>query len=233
MKKTQSRNSSNGKSKSKRNGGSDGIADASRNGHNYPFEVKSSGIQGKGGFAIRRIRKGQRIIEYTGKRITQEEVDAMFDDRDQDRHHTFLFSIDENTTIDASRGGNEARFINHSCDPNCEAVDEDGRIYIEAIKNIQPGVELTYDYNFELDEPYTKELRDFYLCRCGTRKCRGTILAVSPSQLRKLKKQEEREARAKAARRAKRNGRGAAGRGKADSKGRSQNKRRTKSRSGR
>ncbi|MDX9857520.1 MAG: SET domain-containing protein-lysine N-methyltransferase [candidate division Zixibacteria bacterium] len=151
-----------------------------------PFVVRRSGIQGKGAFATRRIRKGQRIIEYTGKRLTTAEVDALYDDTAMERHHTFLFSVDENTTIDAAQGGNEARFINHSCDPNCEAVDEDGRIYIEAIKNIQPGVELTYDYNFELDEPYTRELRDFYVCRCMTRSCRGTILNVTPNQQKRL-----------------------------------------------
>ncbi|MBD3403466.1 SET domain-containing protein-lysine N-methyltransferase [candidate division GN15 bacterium] len=149
-----------------------------------PFAVRRSGIQGKGGFAIRRIRKGQRIIEYTGKRLTEDEVDELYDDSEQDRHHTFLFSVDEDVTIDAAQGGNEARFINHSCDPNCEAVDEDGRIYIEAIKNIQPGVELTYDYNFDLDEPYTEKLKQFYLCRCGSPKCRGTILNVKKQKKR-------------------------------------------------
>lgn len=186
MKKTDNQLSNNSKS----NGARSASSNASRNGHNYPFEVKRSGIQGQGAFAIRRIRKGQRIIEYTGKRISQEEVDAMYDDSEMDRHHTFLFSVDENTTIDASREGNEARFINHSCDPNCEAVDEDGHIFIEAIKNIQPGVELTYDYNFELDEPYTKELRDFYVCHCGAKSCRGTILNISPSQRKKIEAAE-------------------------------------------
>lgn len=164
----------------------------SSNGNGYPFIVRRSGIQGKGAFAVRRIRKGQRVIEYTGKRITQEEVDAMYDDSEMDRHHTFLFSVDENTTIDAAQGGNESRFINHSCDPNCEAVDEEGRIYIEAIKNIQPGVELTYDYNYELDEPYTKELQEFYVCRCGTDTCRGTILNVTPAQRRRLESRKGR-----------------------------------------
>ena len=140
------------------------------------IEVRNSRIQGRGVFAKRRIRKGQRIIEYIGERIDPEEVDRRYDDHSMDRHHTFLFEVDPHTTIDGAVGGNESRFINHSCDPNCEAVDEEGRIFIFAVKNIQPGVELLYDYQFDLDEPLTEALQKRYPCHCGTRKCRGTIL---------------------------------------------------------
>ena len=93
-----------------------------------------------------------------------------------DRHHTFLFEVDEEITIDGAVDGNESRFINHSCDPNCEAIDEDGRIFIFAARNIQPGVELSYDYQYDLDEPLTEELRLRYPCHCGAETCRGTIL---------------------------------------------------------
>lgn len=140
------------------------------------IRVRNSGIQGRGVFAVRRIRKDQRIIEYTGRIINSEEEARCYDDSKMERHHTFLFKIDENTTIDATRRGSIARFINHSCDPNCEAVWEDRRIFVEAIKNMQPGVELTYDYAFEHDGPLTKKDREFYVCHCGARKCRGTIL---------------------------------------------------------
>lgn len=143
-----------------------------------PFEVRKSKIQGSGGFATRRIRKGQRIIEYIGERIGPKEERKRYRDEEMGRHHTFLFSIDDKVSIDAAVGGNEARFINHSCTPNCEAVEEDKRIFIEAIKNIQPGTELCYDYGFEVDEEDLAEEVLRYPCRCGTKKCRGTILKV-------------------------------------------------------
>jgi len=140
------------------------------------IEVRESRIQGRGVFALRRIRKGQRIIEYAGERITPEEVDRRYDDLAMDRHHTFLFEVDENTIIDGAVGGSAASYINHSCDPNCEAVDVDGRIFIYAARNIQPGVELTYDYQYDLDEALTEELKRRYPCHCRARRCRGTIL---------------------------------------------------------
>ena len=153
----------------------------------YPFEIRRSRIQGKGAFAIRRIRKGQRIIEYQGRRIDAEEEARLYDDSKMSRHHTFLFKVDSNTTIDASRDANEARYINHSCEPNCEAVLEDGRVYIEAIRNIQPGVELCYDYAFESDGDETEEEKKFYVCKCGSKNCRGTILQMKRRRERKRK----------------------------------------------
>ena len=144
-----------------------------------PIEVRNSRIQGRGVFATRRIHKGRRIIEYTGERISHQEADQRYDDEGMSRHHTFLFEVDENTVIDAARDGNDARFINHSCEPNCEAVSEDGHIYIEAIRNIQPGAELTYDYAYGCDEALTPELLHRYRCKCGAPGCRGTILKLS------------------------------------------------------
>lgn len=143
------------------------------------FELRSSPIQGLGAFAVRRIRKGTRVIEYTGERITPAEADARYDDEAMERHHTFLFAVDRRTVIDAAVQGNDARFINHSCAPNCRAVDDGGRIFIEAIHNIQPGVELTYDYSYDL--PWSQ--RKNYPCRCGAPACRGTI--VKPPKKRK------------------------------------------------
>lgn len=149
------------------------------------FKVRTSPIQGKGAFAVRCIRKGTRIIEYTGERIPNEEADERYDDDSMDRHHTFLFSVDKKICIDATVIGSDARFINHSCDPNCEAVNDDGRIFIEAIRTIQPGEELAYDYSFEHDGRITKALREQYACHCGAENCRGTILKVPKKKKKK------------------------------------------------
>jgi len=143
-----------------------------------PFTVRKSKIQGMGGFATRWIDQGTRIIEYTGERISHEEGDARYDDDAMGRHHTFLFTVDDDTVIDAAVNGNEARFVNHCCDPNCEAVDRGGRIFIEALRDIAPGEELFYDYAYELGtDRLTPELKAQYSCTCGSPNCRGTILA--------------------------------------------------------
>lgn len=141
------------------------------------FEIRSSPIQGRGAFATRRIRKGTRLIEYVGERISHAEADRRYDDDGMKRHHTFLFTLNNRTVIDAGVGGNEARFINHSCSPNCEAVIDSGHIYIESVKTIPAGTELVYDYQYERapDADESDEAR--YPCRCGSPDCRGTILA--------------------------------------------------------
>jgi SET domain-containing protein len=149
------------------------------------FELRRSPIQGMGAFALRTIRKGTRVIEYAGQRISHAEADRRYDDGKMRRHHTFLFTLDNRTVIDAAVDGNEARFINHSCAPNCEAVIVDGkRIYIEAIATIRPGEELVYDYQYERDRDATEEDERLYVCRCGAPQCRGTILAP-PKRVRK------------------------------------------------
>jgi SET domain-containing protein len=142
-----------------------------------PFEVRGSAIQGRGGFATRPIARGECIVEYVGERISWKEADRRYDDAGMKRHHTFLFSVTSRTCIDAAVGGNDSRFINHSCDPNCEAVDERGRIFIFAKRDIAEGEELAYDYAYERDPAYTEEDEALYVCRCGSPKCRGTILA--------------------------------------------------------
>lgn|ERR1043166_804827 len=141
----------------------------------YPFEIRPSPMQGLGAFATRFIPKGTRLIEYTGERLTEAEADARYPD-DGTRHHTFLFAIDDDVVIDAAVGGNEARYINHSCAPNCDAVIDGDRLWIETIRNIKPGDELAYDYAYELDEPHTPELQARFPCNCGAKRCRGSIL---------------------------------------------------------
>jgi SET domain-containing protein len=142
-----------------------------------PFEVRDSPIQGLGAFAIQPIEAGTRLIEYTGERLTPAEADARYPDDAEERHHTYLFAIDDDVVIDAAVDGNEARFINHSCDPNCDAVIDEGRIWIDAIRDIAPGEELAYDYAYILKERHTPSAKRRYPCSCGAEKCRGTILA--------------------------------------------------------
>ena len=144
------------------------------------FDVHQSEIQGKGAFANRRIRKGQRIIEYTGERISNEEADSRYDETNMRRHHTFLFTVTPRVVIDGAVDGNESIYINHSCDPNCEAVIEGGRIFIEAVRTIQPGEELAYDYQYERTGEDDDEMERFYKCLCGAPNCRGSIMKPKP-----------------------------------------------------
>jgi SET domain-containing protein len=154
---------------------------------NKYFVVRSSGVHGKGAFALKTIRKGTRLVEYTGESITPEESDKRYDDTNVKNHHTFLFSVDKRKVIDATFGGNEARFINHSCDPNCEAIIEKRRVYIEAMRTIRKGEELAYDYNYERTPKTTKADERLYRCLCGSPECRGTILSAKMTLPKKTK----------------------------------------------
>lgn len=142
-----------------------------------PFVLRRSEIQGTGAFATRLIRRGQRIIEYTGAHIDNDEADRRYDDEKMKRHHTFLFIVDDKEIIDGADGGNDSAYINHSCDPNAEAVIEGKRIFIYALRTIRPGEEIAYDYQYERTEDHTAEDEKFYKCLCGSPKCRGSILA--------------------------------------------------------
>ena len=141
------------------------------------YSVRRSPIHGRGVFALRRIPKGKRVIEYRGERISPEEATRRYDES-MDYPFTYLFEVDESTIIDAEVRGNSARFINHSCSPNCESFNDAGRIFIETLRQISPGEELTYDYQLETEEPVTPRLRAVFGCNCGTRRCRGTLLSV-------------------------------------------------------
>jgi hypothetical protein len=165
------------------------------------FEVRRSNIQGYGAFATKTIRKGQRIIEYTGERISDEEADARYDESKMQRHHTFLFTLDEDTVIDGAVGGNASIYINHSCDPNCEAVIEGNRIFIYALRTIKPGEELLYDYQYEREDD--EELINFYKCLCGSPKCRGTIMKAPEPESRPKKASSKKGAKKATQKRAK------------------------------
>ena len=143
-----------------------------------PFRLRRSAVHGTGAFATRTIRKGQHIIEYVGDRISHEEADRRFQKKTTADHHTFLFTIDSKIVIDAAVNGNDSRFINHSCAPNCEVILYDKSPIIEALQTIREGEELAYDYNLTRDPDDTEnEAEKVFACRCGAATCRGTMLA--------------------------------------------------------
>ena len=140
-------------------------------------QVRRSGVHGKGMFALAPLAAGEVVIEYTGEVITWREALRRHPHDASDPDHTFYFHIDEKHVIDAKVGGNSARWINHACDPNCEADEQHGRIFITALRDIAPGEELAYNYGLVIDQRYTKKLKQQFACRCGSARCRGTMLA--------------------------------------------------------
>jgi SET domain-containing protein len=144
------------------------------------IEVRDSPLHGLGVFAARRIPRGTRVIEYLGERVSHTEADRRYDHKDVGDNHTFLFIVDARTVIDAGVDGNEARFVNHSCAPNCESVIENQRVYIDAIRSIEPGEELTYDYQIQREADDPPDIDAIFACRCGFERCRGTMLWPPP-----------------------------------------------------
>ncbi len=150
----------------------------SRSLHRNPrrFAVRRSPIHGLGVFALRRIPKHTRLIEYKGERITHQKADERYAKAHENSPHTMLFEVNDEIVIDATKKGNSARWINHSCAPNCEVEDEKDRIFIRTRREIRLGEELTYDYNLQLGEPHTPAAEKAHACFCGARRCRGTML---------------------------------------------------------
>lgn len=146
--------------------------------------VRISRIHGRGVYAGRKLAKGERIIEYKGEVISWREADRRPPSDPDDPNHTFFFALDDHKrVIDANVHGNAARWINHCCNPNCETTEDDGRVFIEALRDIRAGEELSYDYGLIVDERITPTLKKQHQCLCGAKDCRGTMLA-----LRKRKK---------------------------------------------
>jgi SET domain-containing protein len=144
--------------------------------------MRRSAIQGRGVCARVDIPCGTKLIEYTGERITHKEADRRDDDERKKRHHTFLFILNSRIVIDARYGGNISKYINHSCEPNCEARFEGSHIWIHSIRDIKAGEELSYDYEYDWIPGYTvKDLAE-YACRCGSEMCRGTLVDVPEDQ---------------------------------------------------
>src|SRR5882724_5219726 len=151
--------------------------------HRKPlFEVRHSRIHGYGVFALRRIRKGTTVLEYLGDRVTHTQANERYADKDPQDGHTFLFTVDAKTVIDAGVNGNEARFVNHACHPNCETVNTGKRIFIEALRTIQPGEELAYDYQIQRDDDDPADVDVIFGCHCGAQSCRGSMLEAPKKQ---------------------------------------------------
>jgi SET domain-containing protein len=148
-----------------------------------PYVVRRSATHGRGVFATRTIRKGARILEYQGRRIDADAADARPPSDPRDIFHTLQFELDDGTVIDASQGGNAARFINHGCNPNCEAVEHaGGRLYILALRTIRAGEELCYDYQLSYEDRLSKQAERAFACRCGAERCRGSMLWPPPNR---------------------------------------------------
>lgn len=141
------------------------------------IQVRRSGIHGKGLYALRNIAAAETVIEYRGEVISWSAAQARHPHNPDDPNHTFFFHIDDNRVIDGGVRGNASRWINHSCYGNCEAVEQEGRIFIKAVRDIRAGEELLYDYGLIIDARYTPALKAQYPCRCGASACRGTLLA--------------------------------------------------------
>jgi hypothetical protein len=162
--------------------------------------VRNSPVHGYGCFARRDIPKGTRLIEYVGERLSHKEADKRYEDADVNDNHTFLFIADRKTVIDATKGGNESRFINHSCDGNCTSETEKGRVFVDSIKHIAKGEELNYDYQIPRDKEDPPNVDKIYACRCGSPKCRGSMLW--PPMKKKAKKKAKSKAKSKAVKKA-------------------------------
>ena len=189
-----------------------------------PILVRDSNVHGRGVFATRRIEKGERIIEYLGERVSHDEADRRYELKDENDSHTFLFIVDSKTVIDAGTDGNEARFFNHSCDPNCESVVEKRRVFIEALRAIEPGEEMTYDYQIYRDHDDPENIDQIFACRCGFANCRGTMLWPPEPKKKKrsksaAKKKKGAVGKKSAAGGGKKTGRGKRGRGKTATRG--------------
>ncbi|MDQ3617544.1 MAG: SET domain-containing protein-lysine N-methyltransferase [Pseudomonadota bacterium] len=164
------------------------------------ISARRSAIHGNGVFALQPIAKGERVIEYKGRRRTHDEADAG-DTGDADSGHTFLFTLNDEYVIDANFEGSSARWINHSCKPNCEAVLEEhegddrrkDRVFIDAIRDIEPGDELSYNYGITLEEKHTGRLKKIWECRCGAKKCTGTMLQPKGKKKKKAARKKSKQ----------------------------------------
>jgi uncharacterized protein len=149
------------------------------------LSVRRSPIHGKGVFALRALAAGERILEYKGE-VTSWRRAARRIERNGDYGHTFVFGLSDGRVIDGSVGGNSARWLNHACNANCEAIEIGGRVFIEAAVDIQRGEELLISYGLCVDDPHDEETRRQYVCRCGSPGCRGTMLAALEGHIVRL-----------------------------------------------
>jgi hypothetical protein len=173
------------------------------------IQMRRSDVHGNGVFAVQDLAEGETLIEYKGEVISWKEALRRHPHDPEQPNHTFYFHIDDGRVIDGNVKGNDARWINHSCEPNCEADEVDGRVYIKALRNIAAGEELNYDYGLIIDEPYTPKLLSEFPCWCGAEECRGTLLTPKDDEeeekkkKKKTKKAEKKKAEKKEAKKAK------------------------------
>ena len=155
--------------------------------------MRRSDVHGNGVFAVQDLAEGETLIEYKGEIISWKEALRRHPHDPAQPNHTFYFHIDDGRVIDGNVKGNDARWINHSCEPNCEADEVDGRVYIKALRNIAAGEELNYDYGLIIDEPYTPKLLSEFPCWCGSEECRGTLLTPKDEDEEKKKKKKDKK----------------------------------------
>lgn len=155
------------------------------------IQTRRSDVHGNGVFAVQDLAEGETLIEYKGQVISWKEALRRHPHDPAQPNHTFYFHIDDGRVIDGNVEGNAARWINHSCEPNCEADEVDGRVYIKALRNIAAGEELNYDYGLVIDEPYTEKLLSEFPCWCGSEMCRGTLLTPKDEDEEKDKKKKK------------------------------------------
>ena len=160
------------------------------------IQTRRSGVHGNGVFAVQDIAEGETLIEYKGEIISWKEALRRHPHDPTQPQHTFYFHVDDDRVIDGNVDGNAARWINHSCEPNCEADEQKGRVFIKALRNIAAGEELNYDYGLIIDEPYTKKLLSEFPCWCGSEDCRGTLLAPKDDEAGKKKKKKKKAKKA-------------------------------------
>ena len=140
------------------------------------FSARHSPVHGTGLFALQPLEAGERLIEYKGEITTWRRAAAR---QRSDAGHTFVFGLSDGRVIDGSRGGNSARFLNHACEPNCEAIEMGDRVFIHALTAINVGDELFIDYGLVIDEELTDDVRTQYACHCGASGCRQSMIGIT------------------------------------------------------
>ena len=141
------------------------------------YRVERSTVHGSGVFAQRDIAVSECVVEYTGREISWDAAQARAAKLNGPHNHTFFFSLANGNVVDGGDQGNDSRFINHSCEPNCEAIEEEGRIFIYALHDIKAGEELSYSYPLIYEGRHTPAIKREFACRCGAPTCSGTMLA--------------------------------------------------------
>jgi uncharacterized protein len=140
--------------------------------------VRNSPVHGRGVFAMTNLNAGDLIIEYRGKLVSWKEAQRKHEKAGREDGHTFFFDLDDGSVIDGGQDGNSARWFNHGCAPNCEAQQDGKRVFFIALRTIHEGEELFIDYQLSVEGRRSAAIKRLYACRCGSKRCRGTMLAA-------------------------------------------------------